>query len=374
MDYDFNSGQNILKETAHKLLRKECTSEFVRAMAADETGFSSELWAKMAELGWMSLLIPEAYGGSGVSFLDLSVLLTEMGYYLLPGPFFSTVVQGGLTVLEAGNETQKARLLPDIADGKQKLTLAWIEEDGLYAPEGIKLQAEHQNRSFLLNGTKLFVQDAGVADTIICVARTSAENAGLSLFLVDAKSPGITKQPLDTFCGDKTAEVFFNKVSVPEENLLGELNGAWPVLQTILLKSAVAKSAEMTGGAEKVLKMVVDYAKGRKQFGKPIGAFQAVQHHCANMLTYLDTAKNLMYQAAWKISEDLPYEFEAAACKAWSSDSYRKLTALGHQVIGGLSFMEEYDLQLYFKHAKTSELLCGDADFHREIVAQKMGL
>ncbi|MBU3916253.1 acyl-CoA dehydrogenase, partial [bacterium] len=216
--------------------------------------------------------------------------------------------------------------------------------------------------------------DARVADTIICAARTSESDKGLSLFLVDTKTPGITIQALDTISGDKTFELIFNQVSIPEKDLLGDLNGAWSVLETVLLKSAVAKSAEMTGGAEKVMEMVTDYVKGRKQFGKPVGAFQAVQHHCANMLTYLDTQKNLMYQAAWKISENLPFEFEAAACKAWSSDSYRKLTALGHQVVGGLGFMEEYDLQLYFKHAKTSELLCGDADFHREIVARKMEL
>lgn len=374
MNYDFNSGQNILKESAHKLLGKECTSEYVREMIEDETGFSEKLWDKMAELGWMSLLIPEEYDGSGVNFLDLSILLVEMGYYLMPGPFFSTVVQGGLAVLEAGNDDQKSEILPEIANGKRKLTLAWIEEDGIYSPQGIKLKANHQDDRYILTGSKLFVQDAQVTDTIICVARTSKGDKDLSLFLVNAKNPGIIIQPLNTISGDKTFEVLFNNVSVPEKALLGNLNGAWPILETVLLKSAVAKSAEMTGGAEKVMEMVVDYAKGRKQFGKPIGAFQAVQHHCAKMLTYLDSQKNLMYQAAWKISENLPYEFEAAACKAWSSDSYRKLTALGHQVIGGIGFMEEYDLQLYFKHAKTSELLCGDADIHREIVAQKMEL
>ncbi|MBU2515268.1 acyl-CoA/acyl-ACP dehydrogenase [bacterium] len=374
MNYDFNTGQNILKESAHKLLGKECTSQFVREMAKDETGFSIKLWDKMAELGWMSLLIPEEYDGSGINFLDLSILLVEMGYYLMPGPFFSTVVQGGLTVLEAGSDNQKADILPDIANGKRKLTLAWIEEEGTYSPQGIKLKAECRDDGYILTGSKLFVQDAQAADTIICAARTSEGDNGLSLFLIDAKKSGIIIQPLNTMSGDKTFELRFENVSVSKNDLLGDLNGAWPILETVLLKSAVAKSAEMTGGAEKVLEMVVDYAKGRKQFGKPIGAFQAIQHHCADMLTYLDTMKYLMYQASWKISENLPYESEAATCKAWSSDSYRKLTALGHQVIGGLGFMEEYDLQLYFKHAKTSELMFGDADFHREIVAQKMEL
>ncbi len=374
MEYKLSSEQNILKESAHKLLAKECTSDFVREMAVDEKGFSQKLWDKMAELGWMSLLIPEKYNGSGISFIDLAVVLSEMGHACMSGPFFSSVVPGGLTVLEAGNEEQKTEILTEMADGKRILTLAWLEENGIYTQESVKLTADQKDDRFILSGVKLFVQDAHVADTIICAARTGDQPQDLSLFLVDSKTAGIDIQLLETMAGDKQCEVVFNQVEVPKTNLLGELNQGGAVLEKVLLKSSVAKCAEMNGGAKKVLDMAVDYAKGRKQFGKPIGAFQAVQHHCANMLTYADTIKYLMFQAAWKIDSGQPFEMEASICKAWVSDSYRKLVALGHQIIGGMGFMEEYDLQLYFKQAKTAEQMYGNADYHRELVAQKMGM
>ena len=374
MDYDFSVEQAILKESAHKFLGKECTSDFVREMVDDKMGFDPKLWDKMAELGWMSLLIPEKYGGSGVSFLDLSIVLSEMGYYCLPGPFFSTVIQSGLTILEAGDEAQKSDILPEIASGKRKLTLAWMEEDGSYSPESIKLTADLNNDHYILSGTKLFVPDPHLADTIICVARTADTVESLALFLVEAKTEGIDIRLFDTFAGDKQGEVLFNQVRVPRANVLGEPGQAWPILEKVLLKSAVAKSAEMTGGADKVMELVIPYAKGRKQFGRPIGAFQAIQHHCANMLTYADTIKYLVYQAAWEIDAGLPFEKQASICKAWVSDSYRKLVALGHQIVGGVGFMEEYDLQLYFKRAKAAEQMFGDANFHRELVAREMGL
>ncbi|RJP65289.1 MAG: acyl-CoA dehydrogenase [Candidatus Abyssobacteria bacterium SURF_17] len=374
MNYDLTEEQSMLRESAHKFLADECSSELVRELVKDEKGFKRDLWQKMAELGWMGLPIPEKYGGSGMTFLELVVLLSEMGYYCLPGPFFSTVVLGGLTLIEAGNEKQKAEILSGLAEGSRILTLAWLEQAGTYTPSAIKLAAKLQDGQYILSGTKLFVPDAHVADTIICVARTGVEPEDVTLFLVDAKSAGIKIALLDTLAGDKQCEVIFDKVAVPRSNLLGDVDNGWPILKKVLLMSAVAKSAEMVGAAQKVLEMAVEYAKVRTQFGRPIGAFQAVQHHCANMLTYADTVKYMMYGAAWKIASGLPFEKEASMCKAWVSDSHRKLVALGHQVMGGIGFMEEHDLQLYFKRAKAAEQMFGDADFHRELVAREMGL
>jgi len=378
MNFDLSTEQNILKESAHKFLGKECTSEFVREMAEDEKGYSPKLWKKMADLGWMSLLVPEEYEGSGVNFLDLALLISEMGYYCLPGPFFPTVVLGGLTVLEAGNESQKSEILPEVATGKRLMTLAMTETGGTYTPKGINLSAVMKNDQYVLNGTKLFVPDAHVADTIICAARTGDpkpdESDGISLFLVDAKSSGLKVELLDTLAGDKQCEVLFDKVSVPEENLLGEQGKGWPVLKKVLLMAAVAKSAEMNGIAQKAMDLAIPYVKGRQQFGRPVSAFQAVQHHCADMLTFADTINFMTYQAAWRITAGLPFEKEASMCKVWVSESCRKLVGLGHQVIGGVGFMEEYDLQLYYKRAKEAEQLFGSADFHRELVACEMGL
>lgn len=378
MNYDLNKTQKILKDEAHRFLSRECPSDFVREMADDPSGYSEKLWHKMAELGWMGVLIPEQYDGMGGSFLDLTVLLTEMGYYCMPGPFFSTVVLGGLTILQAASEAQKADILPALCRGEKLLSLAWVEQDGTYVPQGIKLEAALQGEEYILNGTKLFVPDAHGADTLICVARTGQavddKNAGLTLFLVDAKQRGIQIELLRTMAGDKQSAVTFKKVAVSKDLILGKPDQGWPVLRKILQMSAVAKCAEMIGGAQRAMDMAIPYVKGREQFGRPVGAFQAIQHHCANMLTYADTLKFMTYQAAWRISEGLPFEKEASMCKAWGSESYRKLVALAHQVIGGMSFMEEYDLQLYFKHAKAAEQTLGDADFHRELLAQEMGL
>jgi alkylation response protein AidB-like acyl-CoA dehydrogenase len=378
MNYDLNKTQTILKDEAHRFLAKECPSDFVREMAEEQTGYSKELWQKMAELDWMGVLIPEQYDGMGGNFLDLTVLLSEMGYSCLPGPFFSCVVLGGLTILEAGSDSQKADVLPALSRGEQILSLAWVEQDGTYVPGGIKLAANLNGDEYILNGTKLFVPYAHVADTFICVARTGQtledKNAGFTLFLVNAKQQGIHIETLITMAGDRQCEVIFEDVHVSKDNILGQLDQGWPVLKKVLQMSAVAKCAEMIGGAQRTMDMAIPYVKGREQFGRPVGAFQAIQHHCANMLTYADTIKFMTYQAAWRISEGLPFEKEASMCKAWGSESYRKLVALAHQVIGGMGFMEEYDLQLYFKQAKAAEQILGDADFHRELVAQEIGL
>jgi len=378
MDYELNKTQKILKDEAHRFLAKECPSDFVREMAEDETGYSGKLWQKMAQLDWMGIMVPEQYDGMQGNFLDLAVLLYEMGYHCMPGPYFATVVLGGLTILEAANDAQKTDILPALCRGEQLLTVAWLESDGTYAPDGIKLTAVLEGQEYLLNGTKLFVPYAHVADRLICAARTGQpadeEGAGITLFVVDAKQPGVGIEPLITMAADKQSEVTFDNVAVSKDDLLGRPDQGWPVLKKVLQMAAVAKCAEMIGGAQCAMDMAIPYVKGREQFGRPVGAFQAVHHHCANMLTYADTLKLTTYQAAWRISAGLPFEKEASMCKAWGSDSYRKLVALAHQVIGGMGFMEEYDLQLYFKHAKAAEQILGDADFHREWVAQEMGM
>ena len=374
MNYELNEDQRMIKESAHKFLAKACPADFVREMAEDEKGFTPEFWKEMAELGWTGLPFPEEYGGAGRSFLDLAVILTEMGYYCAPGPFFSTVVLGGLTVLEAGSDEQKARILPEVAAGTRLLTLAWMEEEGTCSPDEIALRGEPGDDQFLLSGTKLFVPDAHVADTIICAARTGDAATEISLFEVDANSQGVHITPLDTLAGDKLCEVVFDRVKVPRGNLLGEADGAWPVLNDTLLKAAVGKCAEMDGGAQRVLEFAVGYAKERIQFDSLIGAFQAIQHHCANMMTFADTIHFMTYCAAWKIATGLPFERDASMCKAWGSEAYCNLVALGHQVLGGVGFMEEHDLHLYFRRAKAAKLAFGDADFHREKVAQSMGL
>ena len=377
MDLGFSEEQEMLRKTARDFLQTECPTTLVKEMADDEKGYTPELWAKMAELGWMGLALPEEYDGMGMSFLDLSVLLEEMGRACLPGPFFSTVVLGGFTIIEAGNEEQKKDLLPKIATGEMILALALTEPSASYDPASVTVQAVPDKDDYVISGTKLFVENAHIADYMVCVTRTkdgSSAEDGITLFLVDGKSPGISTTVLKTIAGDKQCEVIFDNVRVPKKNMLGELDKGWPVVVKMLEMAAVAKCAEMVGGAQAALDMSVAYAKERIQFGRPIGSFQAIQHHCANMVTDVDGSRFITYQAAWKVSEGLPATMEVSMAKAWVSEAYRRVTQLGHQIHGGIGFCMDHDMPLYFKEAKAAESTFGNADWHREIVAQQLGL
>ena len=377
MDLGFTEEQEMLRTTARDFLEKECPTTLVKELAEDEKGYTPELWQKMAELGWMGLVIPEEYDGMGMTFLDLAVLLEEMGHACLPGPFFSTVVLGGYTILEAANEELKRELLPKIANGELILALALTEPIAKYEPDAITVKAVPDKDDYGISGTKLFVENAHIADYIICVTRTkdgANPEEGITLFLIDAKSPGISTTLLKTLAGDKQCEVAFDNVRVPKKNILGELDKGWPVVEKVLEKATVALCAQMVGGAQAALDMSVAYAKERIQFGRPIGSFQAIQHYCANMVTDVDGSKYITYEAAWKVSEGLPATMEVSMAKAWVSEAYRRVTLLGHQIHGGIGFCMDHDMPLYFKRAKAAEPTFGDADWHREVVAQQLGL
>ena len=372
MDFSLSEEQKILKNTGRDFFEKECPKSLVKEMARDEVGYSPQLWRKMAELGWMGLVLDPSYDGIGGSFLDLALLLEEMGRALLPAPFFSTVVLGALTIMASGDEKNKQKLLPAIAAGDLVVTLGLTESDGHYSQEGIKTEAVLKGGDYIINGTKLFVPDAHIAQYVICVAR--AANGGSTLFLVDTRSSGVTLTPLLTIAGDKQSEIIFDNVKVPSGHILGEIGSGWTYIEKVWPKIVVARCAEMVGGAQQVLDMTVQYAKERHQFGRPIGSFQAIQHYLADMLTEVEGCRHLTYQAAWLVSEDLPCKKEVAIAKSWCSDAFKKVTSVAHQVHGAIGFTEEHDLYLYYKHAKAWELMLGDAYRHREIVAQEMGL
>jgi alkylation response protein AidB-like acyl-CoA dehydrogenase len=372
MDFSPSEEQKILKNTAREFFEKECPKSHVREMAKDELGYSPQLWKKMADLGWMGLMFDPQYGGIGGTFLDLILLLEEMGRALLPGPFFPTVVLSGLTIMEAGGEDIKQRLLPAICQGELILTLALTEAEGEYKKEGIKTRADKKGEDYSLTGTKLFVPFAHLSQQIICVARTEVE--GVTLFLVDAQSKGVSQTLLLSLAGDKQSEVIFNQVTVSPSQILGEINRGWDYMDKVLPKAVVAKCAEMVGGAEEVLNMTIQYAKERHQFGRPIGSLQIIQHYCADMLCQVEACKYLTYQAAWLLSEGMSANKETAIAKACCSDAFKKVTQIAHQVHGAIGFTEEHDLHLYYKHAKAWELILGNAYCHRETVAQEMGI
>jgi alkylation response protein AidB-like acyl-CoA dehydrogenase len=376
VDPRLSEEEEMLKKSARDFLTDKCPKTLVREMEKDEKGYSPQLWKEIADLGWLGLIFPEKYGGGDMSFLDLAILLEEMGRVLFPGPFFSTVLLGGLPILDVGTDEQKQKYLPEITSGQAIFTMALTEPVGGYTAASIKVKATAANNDYVINGTKLFVPDASVADYMLCIARTDDKakpEEGITIFIVDAKSPGIKITVLDTIAKDKQCEVIFDKVKVPKGNILGKLNQGWNEIQKTIERAAVAKCCEMVGGMQAVLDMTIPYVKERIQFDVPVGVFQAVQHHCVYMLVGVEGSRAATYDAAWRISTGRPYSSEAAITKAWVSDAYRSVVALGTQAHGGVAIIEDHDMPLYFRRAKAAELAFGDAKFHRKTVARSMG-
>ena len=374
MDLGLNEAQQMLKNSAQEFLEAECPDTYVREMEEDENGYTSEMWQKLAEQGWLGLIIPEKYGGVELEFQDLAILLEEMGRYMLPGPYFSNVVLGGRSIMDSGTEEQKQEYLPRLAEGQIIVTLALNEPSGRWDAEGIQLSATENGDDYTLNGTKLFVPNAHVSDYIVVAARTGSGENDISLFIVSSQTNGVNQTLLKTIASDRQSEVSFDNVSVSSSSLLGEKNQGWKTIEKVLKWGAVGKCAEMSGGGQSVLDMTVEYAKQRTQFGRPIGTFQAIQHHCANMATDVEGAKFITYQAAWMLSEGLPADREVAMAKAWVSDSYKRVCALGHQSHGAIGFTKEHNMQLYSRRAKAAELAFGDSDLHLDKVAEIIGL
>ncbi len=377
MDLAFSEEQEMLKKMARDFLTDKFPKTAVKEIEESELGYSPEIWKEMAELGWMGLVFPEKYGGAEMTFLDLAMLLEEMGRACLPGPYFSTVVLGGLPILDAGSEEQKREYLPKIAGGEAIFTLALTESSARYDAAAIKFSATADKDAYFLNGTKLFVPDANVADYMLVVARTSSgaePEDGISIFIVDTKSPGISCTVLKTIANDKLCEVVFNQVSVPKENVLGQLDEGWSEVKKIIERAAVGKCCEMVGCIQQALDMTVDYAKERKQYDRPIGSFQVIQHYCADMITDVEGTRLSAYQTAWLVSEGLHCTQEVAIAKAWAGEACQRVMALAHQIHGAIGVTIDHDLQYYTRRAKAAEVTFGDAGFYREVVAQEMGL
>jgi alkylation response protein AidB-like acyl-CoA dehydrogenase len=378
MNFGFSDEQELLRSTARKFFENESPSETVRRLMDTPEGMSPELWAKLAEQGWLGLIFPEAYDGMGLGLVDLTVLMEEMGRAVMPGPYFSTVLLGGLAILEAGNEAQKKEWLPKIAGGARRATLAWMEPTAMLGPAGVTLAAKAAGGGHTLSGTKLFVPDAHTADAIVVAARTGggAGEDGVSLFLVPRNARGVEVKLLPTMDQTrKLCEVTLTDVTLGPEALLGSPGLGWKPLERVLERACVALCAEMCGGAQKVLDMTVEYAKIRQAFGKPIGSYQGVKHKAADMLVDVENSKSITYYAAWAMDESSPEgSLAVSMAKAYVSDAYRKVSAAGIQLHGGIGFTWEHDLHLYFKRAKGSEFTFGDATYHRERVAQLVNL
>jgi alkylation response protein AidB-like acyl-CoA dehydrogenase len=378
MNFGFNEEQELLRNTARKFFENECPSETVRRLMETPEGINAELWKKLAEQGWLGLIYPEQYDGMALGLVDLVVLMEEMGRAVAPGPYFSTVLLGGLAILEAGGEGQKKEWLPKIAAGDKRVALAWMEPSAQLGPAGITLTAVEKGGKYALSGTKLFVHDAHTADALVVAARTrpGAGADGVSLFLLPKGTKGLEVTLLPTMDQTrKLCEVACSDVTVGGDALLGAAGSGWAPLARVLDRATVALCAEMCGGAQKVLDMTVEYAKIRQAFGRPIGSYQGVKHRAADMLVDVENSKSITYYAAWALDEGSPEApLAVSMAKAYVSDAFRRVSAAGIQLHGGIGFTWEHDLHLYFKRAKGSEFTFGDATHHRERVAQLVNL
>ena len=376
MNFAFSDEQEELRQTVRRFLEGKSPSAEVRRLMESTDGYDAAVWKQMGqELGLQGLHIPEEFGGQGYTFVELAIVLEEMGRVLLCAPYFSSVVLAANAILNAGTEAQKAALLPGIATGETIATLAFTEPNGKWDSAGITMEARADGDSYLLDGEKMFVIDGHTAGLIVVVARLAGTSGtdGIAFFTVDGDASGLTRTPLATM--DQTRKQARLEFSGVRATPLGEPGAGWPALSKTLDQAAVGLANEMIGGAQFVLDMSVEYAKVRVQFGRPIGSFQAIKHKCADMLLEVESGKSAAYYAAWAAAEDneeLPVV--AALAKAYISDAYFHCAAENIQIHGGIGFTWEHDAHLYFKRAKSSEIFLGDATYHRELLAQRIGI
>ena len=371
MNFAFSDEQEELRKVVRDFLKAKSDEAAVRELMDTETGYDPAVWAQMGEqMGLQGLIIPEEYGGSGYSYVELTVVLEEMGRRLICAPYFATVALAANTLIHCGDETAKQEYLPGIASGETIATLAFTEANGKWDEAGITMEAAGSGDSWTLSGEKMYVLDGATATLVLVAARTSG---GVSLFAVAGDAAGLTRESLSTMDQTrKQARLTFDGVAA---RLIGSEGAGGAVLGQVLDLAAVALAAEQVGGAQECLEMAVQYAKDRVQFGRPIGSFQAIKHKCADMLLEVESAKSAAYYAGWCASEmndELPSV--ASLAKSYCSEAYFHTTAENIQIHGGIGFTWEHPAHLYFKRAKSSELLFGDPTYHRELLAQRIGL
>jgi alkylation response protein AidB-like acyl-CoA dehydrogenase len=376
VNFAVSPEQDELRRSVRRFLESTSPSTEVRRLMGTDHGYDEAVWGRMArELGLQSLHLPEACGGQGFSFVELVIVLEEMGRALLCAPYLASVCLAANAVLNGASEAQQHELLPGIAAGETIATLAFVEPSARWDAGGIGMEAVRSDAGWRLDGTKMFVLDGHIAGLVVVAARRpgSVGAEGVSLFAVRGGAEGLTRRPLATM--DQTRKLARLDFAGVRAELLGEEGAGWAPLSRTLDQAAVCLSAEMVGGAQRCLDMSVEYARERVQFGRPIGSFQAIKHKCADMLLEVESARSAVAYAGGAAADDggeLPVA--ASLAKAYCSEAYSHAAAENIQIHGGIGFTWEHDAHLYFKRAKSSEILLGDASFHRELLAQRIGI
>jgi len=369
MDLDLSEEQQVLRDMVRALLAEHCPIERVRALEDDETGYAPELWSRLGELGIVGMRLPEAHGGGGRSLLDAVVVYEELGRALAPTPHFPSAVMAGAALLAGGSEAQRSTWLPGIASGAVIVAPAWLEPDGSYRPQGIRLRATPEGDGFRLDGVKRHVSFGAAASQLLVLARTGSAPEAIDLFLVDAASPGVTLHQQRAMASDAQFRVELDGVRVSAGSRVGAAGTGFATWERAMLEGVVLLAAQAMGGAARALELTVDYAKQREQFDRPIGAFQAISHYLADASTKIAGGLTLAYEAAWAHDVGRPIDRLAPMAKLFACQTYRETTAMCQQVWGGVGFTVDYDIQLYFRRAKQLELSWWDSRTLEERIA-----
>jgi len=372
MDVLLNEEEEMLRRSAREVLEAESPPTLARAMETDDVGYSPELWKKLADLGWTGMALPEQYGGGALPLTHLGIVTEELGRAISPVPFTCTLVPA-LTIASHGTENQKRQILPRVSRGDLVLTWALTEQDPRRRPEAVKLEAVAQGDHFVLKGMKLFVENFAIAGQCLVVCRTQPGSKGadgISLLLVDTKSPGITVTPMPNIARDKLSEVKFDGVRVPRANLVGELNKGWPVAELMVDRATALLCAQISGATRKAIELAIDHAKRRVAFGRPIGGFQAIAHLCADMTIWIDGCELLTYEALWRLGEGLPASVEVSQAKAFCSEKGLAAIRGSNIIFGGIAVMSELNLTLFARRVDAWATRLGTAYEHRARVAE----
>jgi alkylation response protein AidB-like acyl-CoA dehydrogenase len=370
MDLDWSEEQQVLRDMVRGVCAQYAPLEVVRKMEDDPTGYPAELWKQLGELGVTGMLIPEEYGGAGQGPLEAAIVYEELGRSLAPSPHFpSAVVAAGL-LLAAGSAEQRKTWLPRIASGDAVLTPAWLEPGGGFGPEGVQLRARPEGDGFVLTGTKRHVLFASAAARLVVLARTGDAPEDVDLFLLDPRAPGVTLTQQRSLASDTQYQVDLADARVAAADRIGAAGSGWRSFEAVMHDGIILLAALAMGGAERALEITVQYAKDRKQFDKPLGAFQAISHYLADAATSIDGGKTLVYEAAWARANGRPVERLAPMAKLFACQTWRDVTAMCQQVWGGVGFTIEYDIQLYFRRAKQLQITWWDTRTLEERVAR----
>jgi alkylation response protein AidB-like acyl-CoA dehydrogenase len=377
MDLDFSDEQAMLREMVRGVCRSSSSLEQVRALEDDPIGYSPEFWQQLADLDLTGLMIPEEYGGSGMTALEGAVVYEELGRSLAPSPHFVSAVLSAGLLLRAGSEDQKQALLPQIAKGTAIATTAWLEPGNGFGPKGVQATATADGDGFVLSGTKWHVPFAAAATHLVVLARTGSAPGDIDLFLVDPKADGVTLTQMFSIASDTQHQVELDGVRVTAADRIGSAGSGWATWDAVLTEGLVFLAAQAVGGAAYALEITVQYAKDREQFDKPLGAFQAIAHYLSDAATAVNGARILAYEAAWSLANDRPVEGRDVAtlapmAKLFACQTFRNTTAMGEQVFGGVGFTLEYDIQLYFRRAKALQIAWLDDPTLRERVATQV--